>query len=114
MKKENLDRLVQETIDSLDGAAKASPAPFLLTRIRAKMANSQQRSSAWERAGLLLTRPAVAFGVLATVILMNVYIVTSTVSNDNNGFTTQTMPAVSDDYSINAESSLYDFENVQP
>jgi hypothetical protein len=67
MKKENLDKLVEETINSLDGAAKASPAPFLLTRIGAKMANRQEQPSLWERAGFLITRPANAINVLATV-----------------------------------------------
>ncbi len=113
MKKENLDKLVQETIDSFDGSTKASPAPFLLTRIRAKMGNRQSTPSVWEKAGIWLTRPSVAFAVLAIILLMNVYIITSAVNGNNTtGITTQNPPG--DEYSMNVASSLYDFENVQP
>lgn len=114
MKKENLDKLVEETMNSLDGVAKASPAPFLLTRIKARMANRPEQPSLWERAGILLTRPTVAFAVLASILLMNVYIISSSVSGNNNGVTMQNTSVLSDDYSLNSGSSLYDFENIQP
>ncbi len=114
MKKENLDKLVQETMSSFDGAEKASPAPFLLTRIRAKMANSQTEPSLWERAGMLVAKPTVAFAVLASVLLMNVYIITEAVSGSTNGMAAQNTPAPTDEYSMNSASSLYDFENIQP
>ncbi len=114
MKKENLEKLVQETMSSLDGAAKASPAPFLLTRIRAKMANVQTEPSLWERAGMLLTKPTVAFAVLASVILMNVYIITEAVRGSTTGMSAQNTTAPTDEYSLNAATSFYDFENIQP
>lgn len=114
MKKEKLDKLVEETLSSLDGAAKASPAPFLLTRIKAKIANRQEQPSLWERAGILLARPTVAFAVLGSVLLMNVYIINASLGGNNNGMGVQNNSVMSDEYSLNAESSLYDFENIQP
>jgi hypothetical protein len=114
MKKENLDKLVEETMNSLDGAAKASPAPFLLTRIGAKMANRQEQPSLWERAGFLITRPAIAFTVLATVLLMNVYIIASSANGNDSGMAVQNTAGLPEEYSLNTGSSLYDFENIQP
>ena len=114
MKKENLDKMVEETMSSLDAAERATPAPFLLTRINAKMRNRPATASAWERAGIFITRPAVAFTVLASVLLMNVYIIGNSAGNSSN-LAVQGLQTGSDEYSMNAESSsLFDFENLQP
>jgi hypothetical protein len=112
MKKENLDKLVQETLSSLDGATRAVPAPFLLTRINARMGNAQEATSIWERAGVMLTRPRVAFSVLVAVVLMNFLIITS--ADDQGNASSQTTQVNTDEYSLNTASSLYDFENAQP
>jgi hypothetical protein len=114
MKKENLDKMVEETMSSLDAAERATPAPFLLTRIKAKMANRPVTASAWERVGIFLTRPAVAFTVLSAVLLMNVYIIGNFVGSNSNT-AAQSLQTGSDEFSMNAESiSLFDFENIQP
>lgn len=112
MKKENLDKLVQETLSSLDGVARATPAPFLLTRINARMASRNEATSVWERAGWMLTRPKVAFTVLMLVLLTNILIITSASKADS--VSVQNTQVATDEYSINTASSLYDFENVQP
>lgn len=109
MKKENLDKLVEDTLGSLDGSTRATPAPFLLTRINARLANRESSTSIWEKAGWMLTRPTVAFTVLVLVLLMNILIFTST-SNSGNANT----QVSTDEYSMNTTSSLYDFENAQP
>ena len=112
MKKENLDKLVQDTLSSLDGATRAEPAPFLLTRINARIANAQESSSVWERAGWMLTRPKVAFSVLVAIVIMNFLIITS--ASDSGSATSSTTQVNTDEYSLNTASSLYDFENAQP
>ena len=114
MKKENLDKLVEDTLNSLDGSARATPAPFLLTRIRARMTNQRAPLSLWERAGIFLTKPVAAFGLVALVLVMNFYIIASSFSNNSNGFATQNTLLNTDEYSLNSTSSLYDFENNQP
>lgn len=114
MKKENLDKMVEETMSSLDAAERAIPAPFLLTRIRAKMLNRPEKTSAWERAGIFLTRPAVAFTILAFILLMNVYVIGNSIGSSSS-VAAQSLQAGSDEYSMNAESaSLFEFENIQP
>jgi hypothetical protein len=114
MKKETLDKMVEETMNRMDGAERAAPAPFLLTRIKARMANGQTQPSLWERAVFLLTRPTVAFAVLTTILLINFYIITSSINGNNNDNIVQSTVGTSDEYTLNAESSLYDFENTQP
>lgn len=113
MKKDDLEKMVNETMSCLDAAGRATPAPFLLTRIRAKMQKNTELSP-WERAGIFITRPAVAFTVLATILFMNVYIISNSVTGGNSAVATQSLQAVSDEYSMTSESSLFDFENIQP
>ena len=112
MKKENIEKLVQETLSSLDGATRATPAPFLLTRINARMANRSDAASIWEKASWMLARPTVAFSVLVAVLLMNILIITS--ASNGAGSNAQNVQVASDEYSMNTASSLYDFENAQP
>lgn len=113
MKKENLEKMVNETMSCMDAAGRATPAPFLMTRIRAKMQKNTQPST-WERVGIFIARPTVAFPILATVLLMNIYIIRSSVTGSDTSMATQSFQQVSDEYSMNSESSLFDFENIQP
>ena len=113
MKKDNLDKIVEATMNSMDGAERATPAPFLLTRINAKM-QGRQSSSAWERFSAILTRPAIVFSLFVFLLLINVWIISTTLSTGNNDMNTQNLQASADEFSLNSPTSLFDFENSQP
>ncbi|RYY68221.1 MAG: hypothetical protein EOO13_12910 [Chitinophagaceae bacterium] len=112
MDKKKLDKLVEETMNSMDAADKAMPAPFLLTRIKARMDRDPLTSSPWERVSALLGKPFIAFPVLALVITVNFFIIRSAVSASHVSPADYTKVST-DDYSLSTATSLFDLENGQ-
>lgn len=60
---------IDAILDSLEGMERAMPAPFLHTRLTARM--ERERSGGWSRAMELLSRPAVAIGLSLLFVLLN-------------------------------------------
>lgn len=60
---------IDAILDSLEGLERASPQPFLHTRLMARM--ERERSGAWSRAMELLSRPAVAICLSLLFVLLN-------------------------------------------
>jgi len=89
MKNEQIDKLVEETLNSFEGADRATAKPFLLTRIFARMNNRPASQNIWTKAGALLSKPGIAFTGLLLVILMNVIVLVErtgkNTSNSNAG-----------------------------
>ena len=111
MKNNKLAEMVEQTLNSMDGAERATPAPFLLTRINAKM--NREQPSAWERFGIFLSRPIIALSTIAFLIFFNLIVYTYSNSSSNiNG--SQNLQVSTDEYSMNNSSSLFDLENIQP
>lgn len=104
-KTEYIDKLIDDAINSADDIKRAAPKPFLLTRIHARM--ESKSSSAWEKAGWFISRPAVAFTGLCMILLFNAIVLFNKTGNDK--------PTASpvDDYSYTV-ATIYDFENTQP
>ncbi len=69
--KEHIDREVEKTLQSLDGAIRAQANPYLFTRIKARM----QDRSGWERITYYVSRPAVAFAVLFLIMGINALVI---------------------------------------
>jgi hypothetical protein len=65
-KKEHINKLIEEALNSVDNVKRAAPKPFLLTRIHARM--NKGTESVWEKAGWFIGRPAVAFTGLCMII----------------------------------------------
>ena len=72
-KKENINKLIEEALNSVDDVKRAEPKPFLLTRIHARM--NKETESVWEKAGWFIGRPAVAFTGLCMIMLINAMVV---------------------------------------
>ena len=111
MNKNELEEMVEKTLNSMEGAQRASPAPFLLTRINARM--NREQLSGWERISSFLSRPGIAIAAIAFLIIINLLIYTNT-NSFNNLNNMQNMQASTDDYSINNPSAIFDLENIQP
>jgi hypothetical protein len=96
----------EEILNSLEGLEKASPAPFLATRIKAKMAGLQQPGF-FDRLITRLTQPAFAVSVLAIILAINSFVFLQN-ENNNNSKT----PGADELIVSNFESgSIYNFEN---
>ena len=110
MDKNKLDKLVEETINSMDAANQAMPAPFLLTRINARM-NRETAVTTWETVSAFLVKPFVAIPVLALVLALNFLIIRSSVS-DSASSAADYSKVSTDDYSLSSATSLFDIENA--
>ena len=111
MDKNKIDKLVQETIDSMDGSSRAMPAPYLATRLKARISNEADRLSYWEKAIAFLTRPAFAFPALALVLVINLWIMNSSSPENNIQHSPENQLVINDGYSISSATSLFDIEN---
>ena len=50
-KKEQINKLIEEALNSVDNISRAEAKPYLLTRINARMRKGTE--SAWEKAGFM-------------------------------------------------------------
>ncbi len=105
--------MVEEALNSVDGAGRAEPRPFLLTRINARRLNATTET-AWERAGRFIARPAVVIAGLCMVIGINALVVAynNSTATDTTSLANQQSIA-SDEFSTNT-ARLYDIENTEP
>lgn len=105
---DHMNRLVNDALSSADGAGRATPKPFLFTRIQAAM--QRNRETAWERAGKFIARPAVAIAGLCLVLAVNVAVV---INSDRKPAIQEDTTTFSDDFS-NTVAVVYDIDNNEP
>lgn len=110
MNNEHINKLVEETLDSLDGAGRAAPKSFLFTRITGKMQKTED--SAWDNALRFLSRPAVAMACVMLVLVINAVVFTMH-KQDITTVETEGQYAAIDDYNSSV-SLLKDLENIEP
>lgn len=70
--KAQIQTRVEETLNSLDGAQRATANPFLYTRIMSRL--EAEERSIWQVAAGWLTRPAVAVSAFLFVVFMNAWV----------------------------------------
>ena len=68
----NIQKLVNETLESLDGIQRAEPKPFLFTRVMVRM--NQDQDSVWEKLASLISKPAIAFASVLLFITINLFV----------------------------------------
>ncbi|HYE54793.1 MAG TPA: hypothetical protein VD996_08125 [Chitinophagaceae bacterium] len=105
--KHQIEREVEETLSSLNGLRRATPKPFLFTRVQARM--QQTGKSAWERLTAYLARPAIAMAVLMLVLLSNSAVMYWQSKTDDMASNEQPQPALTEEYAL--ASSFYEDEN---
>ena len=110
-KQEQINKLIEEALKSVDDAQRAEPRPYLITRINARM--NKTAVSAWEKAGWLITRPAVAFTGLCMIVLLNVAVVMFNKTLDSAAFAEQTAHSKADEF-FYTTATIYDIDNTQP
>ena len=104
---DELNKSVEAAMNSLDDVQKASPAPYLLTRINQRL--NKTKESAWEKVGGMIGKPLVAIPGLALLILVNVWVI---VNNDEGAgvMSEQQASVTADDFSSSV-ATIYDIEN---
>ena len=108
-KQENINRLIEEALNSVDDAQRAEPRPFLLTRIHARI--NKGTESVWEKISWFISRPAVAFTGLCMIVLLNVMVVMINKTSDSTTVAEQTAQTQADEFSYTA-ATIYDNDNT--
>jgi hypothetical protein len=108
-KQENINKLIEEALNSVDDAQRAEPQPFLLTRIHARM--NKGTESVWEKVSWFISRPAVAFTGLCMILLLNVMVVVYNKTTDSTNVAEQTAQTPADDFSYTVVT-IYDNDNT--
>ena len=109
--KEQVNKLIEDALNSVDDVRRAEPKPFLLTRIHARM--SRRAETAWEKAGWFIGRPAVAFTGLCMILLINTMVIIFNKQSNNTPATEQVAQTGADEFSYTV-ATIYDNENPQP
>ena len=110
-KQEQINKLIEEALSSVDDAQRAEPRPYLLTRINARM--SKTAGSAWEKAGWLITRPAVALAVVCLVLIINATAIFYNKTETPVATADVAVQNTTDEFSYTV-AGIYDSENTQP
>jgi hypothetical protein len=105
----SIEYRVEETMNSLDGLQKASPAPFFYTRLMARM--EAEEKNLWENITSFITRPYVIASVISFIIVLNMTAVFR--QADPQDLVEQSDISMVDEYKT-ASTSFYDYTNVEP
>jgi hypothetical protein len=108
-KQENINKLIEEALGSVDDAQRAELRPYLLTRIHARM--NKGTETVWEKAGWFITRPAVAFTGLCMIVLINIMVVMFNKTLDSPTVADQTAQTQADEFSYTV-ATIYDNDNT--
>ncbi|MDQ2862130.1 MAG: hypothetical protein M3R50_00515 [Bacteroidota bacterium] len=109
MKDEFMNKKIDAVMHTLDKVEKASPRPFLFTRLEARMQNEK---NVWYKLSTFVARPMVAFACICFVLLINASVI---LFSDTKSILIQPGPelATADEYS-QVSATIYEFENVKP
>ena len=110
MEDKKLHTKIEEMMQSVDGIRRASPRPFLFTRLEARMQNDKK--NIWSRLSSFVARPVIAFSCICLVLLLNAMVIF--LSNSSGNVTAQqgTELTTTDEYS-QVSYNIYDFENAK-
>lgn len=107
-KQKDINSLIDDALNSADGISRATPKPFLLTRIHARMLKGKE--TVWERAGWFIARPAVAFTGLCIIVLINIMVVMVNKPTTSDYAVERSSQQV-DEFSYSV-ATIYDIENT--
>ena len=77
----NIEKQIEETINSFDNIQRVSPKPYLLTRINARLGRN-----IWEKTAFFISRPSVMALGLSLVITINLTVILNSSKNKLNEY----------------------------
>lgn len=104
----DIQKKVDEAMDSILHIGKAEPNPFFFTRLQARIRRVE--GSSWEQMSRLITRPAFAVLAVSAVLILNLFVALNETSLPGTKPDLSEVATV-DDLGANA---FYAIENVQP
>ena len=107
--KNDMEKRVEQALNSLDGIHRAEPQPWLFSRVKARL--MKQEKTAWGTMSSFLARPAIVIAGLCFILMLNGFLLfnqdkksSSTIFSNQN--------EVLDSESLTASSSSFDYENL--
>jgi len=79
---ENIERQIEAALNSIGSMQRATPKPYLFTRINARL--NKQEKSIWENAAAFISRPAVMAISLCLILTVNISVLIINKSSTNN------------------------------
>ncbi len=105
----NINNRVDAALNSLDDVKRATGKPYVLTRMNAKMQNSN--SSIWDNALQFISKPVVALVCMLIIIAFNVLVISRNYNTSNTINEEQALTV--DEYNANITALNYT-ENIEP
>jgi len=109
MNNKDINKKIDETLNSFDGAQKAAPRLYFFTRLKAAMERSEK--SGWEQMGRFISRPIVVIAGLCSIIVVNILMMTFYKAPKNNTLPEQQYASGSTDEFSGSVATIYDIEN---
>ena len=103
---------INRTLESLNGLKRASPKPFLLTRINAAITQTSVETI-WTKIAFYLKKPMIAAVAILLVLFVNVMVINSRNKLMEREGITKAVTQSKYDFAINV-SVMYDTENQEP
>ena len=91
----NTDSNIDAAFNSIDGIKRATPTPYLLTRINARL--NIDAKSFWVTTALFISRPLVMVLSLCLILAINLVVIVQNKSSTNNVVTPHTLNVMADE-----------------
>lgn len=106
------DDKIDAALQSINVLAKASPQPYLLTRINARM-NNATTETVWSQIAFYLKKPLVSGAAILLLLFLNFIVIKNINEHSEKENIAKNAASQKDDFAINV-SVLYDVENLEP
>ena len=106
----DINKRIEDTLNSLDGIQRAEANPFLYTRVQAKLIRPKGNL---EKLAVIAGKPVFAILLLAIVLTTNLMVMLRGSAAASAVKQEQTQFAVADEYHLDVPA-LYDYENPEP
>ena len=107
----DLEQKVEKTLNSLDGIQRATPQPWLFSRIKVKLMQ-QDDKTVWGVIGSFLSKPVVAIAGLCLILMMNGYLLFNQQKEASSVILISQNEELLDSESLMASSSSFDYETL--
>lgn len=103
----DIEKRIEETLNSLDGIQRAVPRPYFYTRLKARI---DKAYNGWNGIAGFIGRPVYALAMICIVLFVNAWIVFKT-ENDEKSINNnqQTITDLPDEYNLTV-TTLYNYE----
>jgi len=107
----DIKKRVEQTLNSLDGIQRATPRPWLFSRIKRRLMQ-QDEKTLWETTGSFLSKPLIAIAGLCVILMLNGYLLFNQEKKSSPATLISQNEVPLDSESLMASSSSFDYENL--